>query len=472
MMRTSIYYFILPGFFIIFSFISLNIFRDYPVSMDEYNYVYQAKIFANGKMSLELPPEILNLSLNEMYMIKTTKGMFSKFPPFFSVLLAPFTYLELTGIVNPLLSTLSLLFLYLIIKNIFNRKIALLSTVLMGSNLYFIGYAASYYAQPLSLMLSLLVLLKFIKYRESPKKKDLAIMSSIIAMHFLTRPLDGMISCMFMAIICFPLICNVKERFKLILIFFIGLAFGALALMSYNYHQAGFFKLTIINTWHKEFRIDFGDLSGLSYASALMNSFIDNLNNYFFKIFFEHFINLVGPVVIFLCLFGIAHRSKWRKVGLLILLLFMLLYNFSPNLGWPQYGARYWYPVWLGIGLLMANGLFLLSKRFQNGNLTVAFVAIIVTTQGYLSINGIKTYEKRFGILTSMKEFVEKSCPPKTIVPINYFAETYRQLPPFLRFEDLMRNPFLSGDRIYTYTVDDAQKAKVYFEDFEVCKLN
>ena len=76
---------IIVSVFITLGFIALVIFHNYPYSMDEYRYLYQAKIFLTGHLSLSADEKLARLF--ETNLVFSHGHLFSKYPPGFSLML-------------------------------------------------------------------------------------------------------------------------------------------------------------------------------------------------------------------------------------------------------------------------------------------------------------------------------------------------------------------------------------------------
>ena len=88
----------------------------FPLSGDDYSYLYQAKLFASGKLSAEDPiynPSLPFYGCIETYCLRDYQGhRFSKYPPGWPALLAVGVKLGVPWLVDPLLGAL-LIFLIL-----------------------------------------------------------------------------------------------------------------------------------------------------------------------------------------------------------------------------------------------------------------------------------------------------------------------------------------------------------------------
>ena len=112
------------------------VFQKFPLSADEFSYLYQAKIFASGGLTVSAHP--LQGFFTSAFIALNDGRLFSIMPPGWPLVLAPWTWIHLAWCVNPLLSALSGVLLFLLGKEMFNRTIGLLAAVLMAVSPFFI----------------------------------------------------------------------------------------------------------------------------------------------------------------------------------------------------------------------------------------------------------------------------------------------------------------------------------------------
>jgi hypothetical protein len=95
---------------------SLLAYRAYPLSMDEYAPWFQAKAFAAGKLTGQVPPELLPriVPFFHNYFLETARDgrIVEAYWPGFALLLAPFMLLGVPWLLNPLLGAASLAVLW------------------------------------------------------------------------------------------------------------------------------------------------------------------------------------------------------------------------------------------------------------------------------------------------------------------------------------------------------------------------
>jgi len=106
------------------------VYRVYPLSMDEYAPLFQARVFAQGKLAATFPPSLIDWlfpprTINHFFSVSYVDGrVVSRYWPGFALLLTPFAKWHLAWLLNPLLAFGSLLLLWKITREIFNSAAA------------------------------------------------------------------------------------------------------------------------------------------------------------------------------------------------------------------------------------------------------------------------------------------------------------------------------------------------------------
>jgi hypothetical protein len=108
----------------LFALGTVEVYHDYPLSMDEYAAVFQAKIFATGQLSVQLPPSYVDWlvvrGFNGEFLIasRETGRAIEVYWPGFAMLLAPFELLRAQWVCNACLAALALVLIHSITKQI------------------------------------------------------------------------------------------------------------------------------------------------------------------------------------------------------------------------------------------------------------------------------------------------------------------------------------------------------------------
>lgn len=142
---------------------SLSLYRNHPVSMDEYAAVFQAKVFAAGAMHGVFPPGLIDYLVpsafqNQFLMVNGNTGaVFSAYWPGFSLLLAPFVVIGAPWACNPMLVALSLLLIRRVTWVITASELACGWALLFAiASPALLVNGISYYAMPAHLFFNLL----------------------------------------------------------------------------------------------------------------------------------------------------------------------------------------------------------------------------------------------------------------------------------------------------------------------------
>ncbi len=132
---------------------SVLVYRSYPLSMDEYAAVFQARIFASGHLAARLPPALIDWlvvrGFNGEFLIASseTGQAIGKYWPGFALLLAPFEWVSAPWLCNALLAGLAIALVHRITREITGDRQAagwaVLFTVASGA---FVADAISYYS--------------------------------------------------------------------------------------------------------------------------------------------------------------------------------------------------------------------------------------------------------------------------------------------------------------------------------------
>ena len=173
-----------PGFtaavaFAAFSFGTLLIYHDHPLSMDEYAPRFQSEVFASGKLAWHYPVALIDWlipPLHQNYFLfasHETGAVISAYLPGFALMLTPFTFLGIPWACNPAISALTLLALHKLAQETLSSKEAGGWAVLfaLASPVFTIS-AMSYYSMPAHLLFNLCYTLLLL--RPTPGKALLA----------------------------------------------------------------------------------------------------------------------------------------------------------------------------------------------------------------------------------------------------------------------------------------------------------
>lgn len=141
---------------------SLWVYRNHPLSMDEYAAVFQAKIFAAGAMHGQFPPDLLDYLIpgsfqNHFLMVnRNTGAVFSAYWPGFSLLLAPFVWLGIPWACNPTLVAASFLLIGRVARDLSDSPLAAGWAMLFAlASPAFVANGITYYSMAAHLLFNL-----------------------------------------------------------------------------------------------------------------------------------------------------------------------------------------------------------------------------------------------------------------------------------------------------------------------------
>jgi hypothetical protein len=139
------------------------VYQRYPLSMDEYSAVFQAQVFASGHVVARLPPSVVDWLIppgfngSFLYASRETGRTIEQYLPGFALLLAPFEFLGVPWLCNPLLAALAIYLIHAITLEVTGERRAAGWAVLFACcSSVFWANAISYYAMQAHLTFNLL----------------------------------------------------------------------------------------------------------------------------------------------------------------------------------------------------------------------------------------------------------------------------------------------------------------------------
>ncbi len=466
---------------ILSAFIAVYALRGYPFSVDEYSYWYQANIFALGR--LNIPADAGLKPLKELFTLFINGQAFPKYPPGYSFLLALGVGLGVPALVNPILAGLTVALLFAALRLTVSSFAAACTVLLLAVNSYLLGYAASFYAQTLSLFLAAAAMLAFRLYQREASARWLALAGAACGFGFLVRPLDGF--CLLIAL-AFALWMEKKRLPALgdIAALLVPAGIGGLALFGYNYAISGCFCVATYKIWDSEFRVKAAQTKGfIDNFIVIAREYFHNLLLYPPALFYWHLQRPIGTLWLFASGAGAVFTSNpLRAFCVAHIAALVLLYNFHASTGSPQYGARYWYPMIAPLTMLAAGGLDAIRAH-----LSKRVVALLLAFMLFLQLNsllGDTRYNYQSGTNARFIEAdIASRCPARSIVILaRVRPEDTIKKPPgkkkrkpaitplLIGPESMQRNPFFSGERVYVLNKKNADQIAPRYPDYSICR--
>ena len=450
--------------FLTLSIISNFVFLDYPFSADEHHYYMQAYHLIRGKLFYDLhaPWEWL-----PAHTVIIGDRLTSPYQPGFGLILGFAMLFHLEGVVNPLISTISLYILYLFSRTFFSFRFSMISVILVFLNPYFFGYACSYFTQSLSGLLIITTFLMLRKYSLRNEIKFMWIAGASAGYLFLTRQLDG--ACLGLFLVGNSLI---QQKYKLRdWIWVPGFLLGIISLLSYNWFGFGKFGVSLVN-FNLLFPIDYAYANFPQNIFTYLSWYADNIATTFVPIYWDLTVKLSGYLLYMLATVSLFYSEldrKWKFRIVALLALFFFAYAAAPFSGWPVYGARYTYYQILFVGFLATAALQTMKRNLSN-----YIVVFIILSQLVLTGFKLQEYSRRFSLASLIWKDISRVCPDKSAVIVKpeeiatkHFFSVSEFSKSALDSGEIPYNSFIGHSR-YLLTVGPSNQGSP-FKDFQKC---
>ena len=171
--------------------VHLWILQQFPNSGDEFSYLWQAEVFASGRMTAETPDPQPAFAIN--HIADRDGRRFSKYPPGWPLLLAIGVWFGAPGAVNPLLAALALAGLYRLGCIWAGPRAALLGAIVTGASPFFLLNAGSYFSHPSCLFALTALALALAWAEERGSAVAWAVAGSSFGLAVLIRPFSALL---------------------------------------------------------------------------------------------------------------------------------------------------------------------------------------------------------------------------------------------------------------------------------------
>lgn len=332
--------------------LSFFVYQAHPSVPDEGQYLFQAKYFAAGQLTTNAPlvPEAFS-----MYMIPHNEARwFSIFPPGWAAILAVGVKLNIAWLVNPLLAGLCVLLTYVFLQEIYSRRLARISILLLCCSPWFIFMAMSLMSHIFTLACALSAAVLFQRAINTGKIFYFFSAGLAIGILSLVRPLDGVIVA---AALGFFLLCaleNWQKKLTAGAVLAAGTIFTGALIFPYNELITGSPTLFPLEAYYTKYfwaganSLGFGANHGMNWGldafpghsplEAVINAALN-----IFSINTELFGWSAGSLLLAICfVFSASARKKdvWAfgSIGIIVFAYSLFWYH-----GGPDFGARYWF---------------------------------------------------------------------------------------------------------------------------------
>jgi hypothetical protein len=372
-------------------FVCTSIFERLPHTEDEISYLWQARVFASGKLSIQSPPHAGDMFIP--FVIDYHGRRFSKYPPGWPLIFSLGVRFGLEAWVNPLLAGISVWLTYLLGKRLISEKVGLIAAGLTVTSPFFLLNSGSFLSSPLSLALTGVFALAWLESfppSVSASTHYYAMLAGLsLGWLALTRPLTALGVALPFGIHGMILLLRGDQsiRRRVLLIGFLAMIIASLYLV-WQYVMTGDPFLNPYTLWWKFDKIGFGkgygiSLEGHSLSAAMKNSSI-MLNNAKRDIFgWGNYSWIFLP-------FGVwalrRKKASWSISTVFVSLVacYMLYWAYV-----TRFGPRYYYEGLYSITLISAAGInWLVGKNKVRRGLTVLLMVILVGYNLFIYLPG------------------------------------------------------------------------------------
>ncbi|MGH7502345.1 MAG: ArnT family glycosyltransferase [Longimicrobiales bacterium] len=376
-------------------------YQRHPHVPDEVVYLYHARYFARGLLTLPLPPvpEAFNLDL----MTFEATRWYSPVPPGWPAVLAMGAFFGAAWLVNPILNGINVLLAYVLLRELYGLRTARLATILLACSPWFLFMGMNFMTHTLTMTAALAAAVGVARLRRgsSVPWQWVIIAGAGIGMLALIRPLEGLVIAVLLGLWALGGARAGLRRFVPVAVM-AGVSMLVTAItFPYNQALAGHAATFPLMAYTDSIygvgtnALGFGANRGLGWPGldpfpghgaidVLVNG---NLN--VFQVNTELLGWAVGSVLPILLLLGlgpIRRTDAWLMAVIGTLIGVHSFYWFS---GGPDFGARYWYLILVPCIALAARGIETLSlctgsrdgeanPRVTAAALALCFATIIV----------------------------------------------------------------------------------------------
>jgi hypothetical protein len=354
-------------------------YQRHPHVPDEVVYLYHARYFAAGQMTMPAPPVPEAFDVDLMYYEPTR--WFSPVPPGWPAVLATGSAAGVPWLVNPVLGGVCVWLTSLLLGDLYPRRVARIATALLAVSPWAICLAMSFMTQTLTLACALMAAVGISRARRRGSVSMAALAGAGVGATSLIRPLDGVIVGALIALWAFGL-GGRRLSWGALAGLGAGTALvGALA-FPYNAMLTGDPLKFPINLYNDRYHgansnaYGFGADRGMGWAidpnpghgpvDAVINA---NLNT--FGLNTDLFGWSTGSLVFVAWL---ACCGVWRRADRLMAAVVgavFTAYFFYYFSGGPDFGARYWFAMIVPLAALTARGIQEMERR-AGGRVMVA----------------------------------------------------------------------------------------------------
>ncbi len=347
-----------------------------PHITDEVAYWLHARFLAAGALTLPAPPVP---EAFELYLMQVKDDeWYAATPPGWPALLALGSRLGLPWLVNPLLAGLCLLLTYYLIRELYDRHVALMVVLLLCTSPWFLFMSMNLMTHTSTLACALAGAVLVDRARQSGRVLPAGLAGVLVGVGSTIRPLDGLLVGVLLGLWALGV---GGQRLKLASLgaFGLGAIVAGAAILPYNGRLTGKITTFPLNAYLEETfgpgvnDLGFGPEKGMGWT--MLDAFpghsplegLINANLNFFSVNIELFGWSIGSLLLVALLLVSGRRTRSDYLMLAVCAVVFGAYFFYYFSGGPDFGARYWYLMIVPLVVLTVRGMEVLSKKLGEG---------------------------------------------------------------------------------------------------------
>ena len=375
------------------------VYQSHPHIEDEVIYLYHARYFAEGALTVPAPPVPEAFSF---YMIPYKAARwFSIFPPGWPAMLALGALFGVPWLVNPVLAIVNVFLSYLLLREVYSLRTARVAVLLLCLSPWFVFMSMNYMAHTFTLTCAALAALAVVRARKTNRSIWALIGGCSAGMVSLIRPLDGLVVGGILGIWAIGF-GDRRLKVSSILAFVLGTMVFAAVVFPYNRRITGSAtEFPLMAYYDKYFgpktnALGFGPERGLNWpidpfpGHSPLDALI-NVNLNAFSINIEMFGWITGSLILVLILLFSGKIAGADYFMLAVVVALPTVFSFYWFSGGPDFGARYWYLILIPLVALTVRGVQFLETTFEAvsgaGNQSTRIMAAVLSLSVLALIN-------------------------------------------------------------------------------------
>lgn len=333
-----------------------------PHIQDEVAIVFQARVFAEGRLYADTPP--LPEFFDHEYVLFDGPRWYGKYFSGSSVALVPGLWVGAVWLMNPLFGALAVLATFVLGRELLGEKVARVAALLMAVSPFRMSLCSMLMAHPVTLLAVTLAAVGVVKVVRDPRRWGWSLLAGVALGYAAnTRPLTAAALGTAMALAAMPALPWRQLRWQTVAAFVLPIAIGAGAYFGYNKVLTGDARVSPFEKWCPKDRLGFGPDIGQEYwpdkdrghsvSKALfhnthfcLEAVAQNLSGF----------GAPGLVLMVMAPFVCARRGvAWALSATVLAIVIAYFFYFTPSAFAGQ--ARYWSEAIAAMILLVAVGL-------------------------------------------------------------------------------------------------------------------